>query len=980
MSLRRAGTLVLVLALSACTSVTQEPQTNELVFATFDTAKSIIPTPNDLVLQRAAGVSPAAQREVLQGYVKSGGFPSDVEVAITIPFNAKTWDATSGTYVDASAPTLEASSVTASTVTVLKVDGATATPVPYEAVITPGKLVLRKPAASATDLSRRWAGGRYVVAVRGGPSGVKTTGGSPVSPDGAIALTIPNLDLSVKENQPIGGLPPATAASANGLRRVLWDPEMSDWMNSGGSWLPVPSANLVPFKAIDTVFPHAETAVVTTFGIDKSAHVALDSAASQVPFPSDFLLEVSDVTKCPLGTLPCVKDLSASVGAAAGAGLRTLDGFSTTAALLAPLTGVVDATTINKSSVLVFEMGPAGGAPAPVLLKDVTGALGTPGCTGAAYVTQPPGTSQGGLTTTLVLQPGVYAPFPAGTSPYCATRTSFSLPPLKEKTSYMVVVTSRVKNPGGAAMTRGAVANILLSTSAALWGPNPASPATSIPYIQGPDLATAQGLQAMRDGYAPFFSAALPAITTAAGNPTTKDDVVMYYTVRTQTVTPTSVSLSAAPYSAGLPAPTATALTPAQFETATGFPAANLPGVAHVVTGTFTSLDPISTVNGAIKAQPWGPTQLDYLATVPIVAGTCTPATCKLPVVIFHHGLNGSRFQMLGIAAALAQAGFIAVATDAPFHGSRSACKVDSECTTGAADGVCTLDPTNQAVPGSCTTGQLKFDPARLSYVASGNDFISSNFFRSRDAIRRDLLDQSALVLAVAPAAPRLAADDPFVAALEADLVSVDNAKLRYLGQSLGSIIGTSVLATNPRFESGVLNVGGGTVVDVFTSKDSVFTFQPGGVAGSSELEKVISAVIPGFTFQAAATDPVMLATYQKLLQVAKWILDPADPVNYAAHVQTKLASPVSGALGPLAFATTGVLAQVSQGDDVVPNSTNYELDALIGLNTVLYQKAAGANVPHGYLLSGPPGNPMQVDAITFLAAGIVPTSPVTVP
>ena len=48
MSLRRAGLLVLPLALAACTEVTQQPLPPDLVFASF--ASPNIPTPNDLAL------------------------------------------------------------------------------------------------------------------------------------------------------------------------------------------------------------------------------------------------------------------------------------------------------------------------------------------------------------------------------------------------------------------------------------------------------------------------------------------------------------------------------------------------------------------------------------------------------------------------------------------------------------------------------------------------------------------------------------------------------------------------------------------------------------------------------------------------------------------------------------------------------------------------------------------------------------------
>ena len=259
MSLRRAGSLLLVLALAACKSVTQEPQPADLVFATF--SSPTIPTPNDLALAQVPGglpctAMPDGQAQLLCTFVKAGGFPSDQEVPISIPVNAVHWSATAtaefpyGHYAAAAPPTIDLGTVTDGTVTILRVDVSPPAAVAFNAVATPGLLTLRK---KSDANGRRWdAGARYVVAVRGGPSGVKTTTGLPLNADTAVALVIPDKDLTNPANQPMGAIPDANhdgtnadeIASLEALRAATWRP--LTWSNATGGWAPGPSAAVTP--------------------------------------------------------------------------------------------------------------------------------------------------------------------------------------------------------------------------------------------------------------------------------------------------------------------------------------------------------------------------------------------------------------------------------------------------------------------------------------------------------------------------------------------------------------------------------------------------------------------------------------------------------------------------------------------------------------------------------------------------------------
>lgn len=1007
---RRNAILPLVamaLALAGCPDVEQDPPKDRIVLAG-DLQNRVIPLPNDLALLAAASLPDAAgvQKELLVSFVNTGGFPSDQEVAVTVPIRMLTKDATGAFSVPGPAPRLDLTTVNASTVALVHMNAAGGpAAVAFEAAEAPAtcgtppgptyactNLGLRR--APAADGSRRWdPGARYVVAVRGGANGVKTPEGEIVGADTGIALIAANKDLSLPQNQPVP-LTPAQVQQletgfAPGLNLGLRDffNERLDWTSPApGLWVPAPSASTPSaFEAVASVFPFQEIASIQTFETQPAApvHPLTDTGSGQIPLPSDFLLDPSRLS--PAGR-PLVRNVP-SFGPAA-AGLATLDGFSTTGMILVPLTGPVQASTITGSSVLVFELPPAGAPPGtpPRRLLDVASSPAN-----AEYLAQPPALNRdvGGtqVATAIGLQPGVAVPTQAGI---------ITVPPLKEKARYAVVVTDRVKDLQGNGLARSTLANILFTFQ----GPLVANGQSQIPGVSSGDAA---GLQALRDGLAPLLDN-LGALSGDAG--LSRGNVVMAYTISTQTVTDTSVLLSAAPYDPnadGNPADNVVFTTTSQ-PTALDLAALGLeplrdqlfPDVDAFLETTFLSLDATDPATGALNPNvaAWAPVQLPALVVVPNVAVTCTPtAPCPLPLVVWHHGLSGGRLQMLTVANSLAARGFLTVAIDAPLHGDRAFCSENADCTvTGTDVGVCTPDQAragqgDDVPPGTCTTGHLK--GFNLTTVASANYFVSGNFFRVRDTIRQDLLDHAALVLAVArPPAPfPQPAANPLANELLERGIVVDPTAVHFEGNSLGSIVGTQMMAANPRFDRAVLTVPGGTLVDVFTNA-------PAFTDAVNELFLGL-----GIDRSQIPTDPAVAARYLQTLIVAKWILDPADPVNYAANVPTKLASPLTGLLGAAAHATTLAYGQLARCDQVVPNATTVAggvplpfgdlvLD-LAGVPTTLYSTAGDGCVPHGVLVdtlltpvsgSGTIGDQVRAHAAEFLVSGTPAAATVTLP
>jgi hypothetical protein len=342
---------------------------------------------------------------------------------------------------------------------------------------------------------------------------------------------------------------------------------------------------------------------------------------------------------------------------------------------------------------------------------------------------------------------------------------------------------------------------------------------------------------------------------------------------------------------------------------------------------------------------------------------------------------------MLTVANTFAAKGFVTVAIDAAKHGDRSFCTSNQatatingitvpQCVTGTTcttalpagaqgdtnpPGTCGNDPTKfvkQPVSPACRTpgACAGYTGADGIPLVSSNYLVSTNFFRTRDTLRQDIIDQSQLVRALAfvPSGPPPTGHALFDY-MFAQGVIVDPAKVYFAGQSLGAIHGTVDVATNPRISRAVLNVGGGTIVDIFTTSPAFSTST--------------NALLAGLGIQPGAN-----SAYFQFLVVAKTILDPADAVNFAGHLQANtlpnLLPPLGGnPNGSVPQAAKSILTQAAFCDQVVPNPWNYVLDSTAGT---------------GPLPPAPPGAPGTFElfyksatapTLTDLAACPAPTS-----
>lgn len=902
----------LVLVMSACQpSLPYTPPPSAVVTAVFDPLTAKIPLPNDLALppfnspntvcpppgNTASGAPACAQAELLTSF--NGQFPSDQEVAITIDFTQTNLDANGvATQV---APDLDLASFTPSTFFVYD----TSPPYQGEALldpIKPGDYVKLADHGTLTlhhQGHAPWTEGSYAVLVRGGPNGVKTTGGNPVYASQVFHLVAQGLDMTDSAN--LGLLKAQTGSAAEALAQ--------------GRQLNVLIAVYKDsaYPIADTRFPHQELAILTTFKIAPAVtNVSIDPARGLVPLPMDLLRDPVGGKLTPLAACTLAGSSLRADGTCpspAAAGFLALDGFSTTGAILAPTSELIQAATVTPTSLLLYDLTdpahPAKVDPATLILEpcEFTSACGSSTALSPVIAIQPAGATSGDPTSV------------------------FRSRPLKDSTDYAVVITTAVHDKAGRSIGRGTVANVLGFTNSITVGGHSA--------LLGIDDATAAGLEKMRKQLVPVFDT-----LTAAG--TDRSKVAIAYTFRTQTILSQANQLAALPYSTpaatASPVSAAVASTPAAAFAKYGVdvpkvPLDNIDEILETDIVTFNALDPAT---GAFIADPTKAvsetihvliaTPKATNAKVPACIGPLAPFGKCAPLMVFRHGLGRGRADMLAVADTNAEAGMVTVAIDAAKHGDRAFC---TSGTTGAASGcnggaACTTtlpagaqgdanppgtcgaagfvkSPVSPTCTGACATAATDGIPA-----VSGNFLISANFFRTRDSMRQDLIDESQLIRVLAFAPPGLPPTGHTVFDhMAARGVVINPFTIYFSGQSFGAIQGTMDVATNPRISKAVFNAGGGSISDIFTNS-------PAFTAATDKL-------LAGLGIQRGT------AAFLQFLVVAKTVIDPADPINYAGHLTANtLPNLLSNPNGSVPQLPKQVLTQVANCDGVVPNPFSF--------------------------------------------------------
>ena len=513
--------------------------------------------------------------------------------------------------------------------------------------------------------------------------------------------------------------------------------------------------------------------------------------------------------------------------------LNTLDGWSTVAPWTFPMSAVARASSITAGgSVRWFEVtltGPGGG---------VTGVVRELAANTDFVVAQTPSDLR-----TVALIP---------------------TKPLKQLTSYLVVVTDDITDSAGNNATPDQTYFLAKRTE-----PLCTNGQSTDPLLP---TATACALEPLRQ----LTNSQLLA---AASRGIPRDEVVVSFVATTQSITPVLMAVRSVnqPQNATL-APTG------QTTAVAGLPpvadiyigilpvpyylaapgGSNPPSVilstfwraapgAYVPPFNQAGLDPTSTnitfANPIPVAQ--STQNVPVLLTVPNAASGRTRPAAGWPIVIFNHGITRNRTDMLAVAATLAGQGFAVIAIDQPLHGLPAGNPFYIESTPFAplaSERTFDVDLVNN------TTGAAGPDGV---VDTSGTHYINlPSLLTSRDNGRQAQSD----LITLAKSIPNMSFDG--VAGGD-----FDGSRIAFVGQSLGAINGTAFLAVEPTVNVGVLNVPGGGIAQLLNGSP---TFGPRIRAGL-----------------AAAGIQAGTPTFDQFLGAAQQAVDPNDPINWTAVTAT---------------------------------------------------------------------------------------------
>ncbi|MCB1560852.1 MAG: Ig-like domain-containing protein, partial [Xanthomonadales bacterium] len=473
-------------------------------------------------------------------------------------------------------------------------------------------------------------------------------------------------------------------------------------------------------------------------------------------------------------------------------------------------------------------------------------------------------TGPGGGVTGVVRELSAGTEFVTAMAPSDSTgRTMAIIPtsPLKQLTTYMAIVTNSITDANGNDVTPDQTYFLAKRTS-----PLCVDGESTDPLLPA---ATACALEPLRL----LTNSQLAAAASQGIDP---DDVVLSWTATTQS---TSVVLGAL---ASVTQPAATVLAPTGMDTS----AIGLPPVADIYIGVITlpyylvppsAENPTGPLNGFWKAAPGAyvppfnaygldPTSTNLtfanpfpakntdvtvpvLMTVPNVnSGHSKPAS-GWPIVIFQHGITRNRTDALAISATLAAQGFAVVAIDLPLHG---------------------ISPENPVLapfyventPFAPMATEFTFD---VDYVdnstgapgpdghadSSGTHMINlSSLLTSRDNLRQGVADL--LVLSASIGSMDINGDH---------VGDFDASRKAFVGQSLGSIVGTPFIALDPTVNVATLSVPGGGIANLLN--------------GSPTFGPRIRAGLAAAGVEAGTPD------FDRFLGAAQQAIDAADPINF---------------------------------------------------------------------------------------------------
>lgn len=257
--------------------------------------------------------------------------------------------------------------------------------------------------------------------------------------------------------------------------------------------------------------------------------------------------------------------------------------------------------------------------------------------------------------------------------------------------------------------------------------------------------------------------------------------------------------------------------------------------------------------------------QVRSLQTVPFLLFTPTEATSSTPVVIYQHGITSVKETAYAFAAQMAASGVAVITIDHPLHGDRA-----------------------------------------FSDTASANNNVTAYINLEYLPVARDNLRQSALDIMGLRAALSVTAQAGFA---QGELAKIDYSQApRFLGHSLGGIVGVSAVATANEslgsanadalfsFANSAFSNAGSDITNLLLNSPTFGGEIKNQLAANlspdyAEFASVFCATLSGSecfnNFQVGASDAQKSAIDAGIAQfgyVAQSILDPVDPINAAQN------------------------------------------------------------------------------------------------
>ena len=337
---------------------------------------------------------------------------------------------------------------------------------------------------------------------------------------------------------------------------------------------------------------------------------------------------------------------------------------------------------------------------------------------------------------------------------------------------------------------------------------------------------------------------------------------------------------------------------PSRFQDLT-LPVALIGGIGTVTFGTLRSPTYLNAAQ-TIDPMPTGSDPGPGLGTNQLYFHALLPSTPKppagYPVIIFGHGLGDSQYGgSSAVAPIMASNGFAIIAINAVGHG------------YGPDSTVIVRLKNGQQV--QLTAGGRSIADSTGTIQASSGCVLLNDGLGIRDCLRQTAIDLMQLVRVLKSGVD-----------LDGDgTVDVDPNRIYYIGQSLGSLYGTLLMAIETNLSFATLNVGGGSVMDIARSSPA---FQPLIQQGLGLGADFNASNVPRDQPVKIVDSPLAIGI-QNTLDGIDWAGMIGDPLAYAPLLRPSRFT---------ALPAKRVLFQFGIGDQTVPNSTEFALVRAAGM------------------------------------------------